>query len=146
MASLPLTVVTQPNFIAERGDAYLADVDTADRPWLYRCRGFAEAQVPLGGGTDAPFGEGDPWAAMRAAVERRSAGGQSLGPQEALAPERALALFTSPPEAPGGPPRRVAAGVPADLCLLDAPWSRVREELSSARVRATWCGGARVLI
>jgi len=146
MASLPLTVVTQPNFVAERGDAYLADVDAADLPWLYRCRGFADAQVPLGGGTDAPFGAGDPWAAMRAAVERRSSGGQVLGPGEALTPERALALFTSRPEAPGGPPRRVAAGARADLCLLDAPWSRAREELSGARVRATWCSGARVLI
>jgi predicted amidohydrolase YtcJ len=145
VASLPLTVVTQPNFVAERGDAYLADVEPADRPWLYRCRGFAEAQVPLGGGTDAPFGDGDPWAAMRAAVERRSAGGQLLGPREALAPERALALFTSRPEAPGGPPRRVAVGVRADLCLLDAPWGQARRDLSAARVRATWCGGVRAL-
>lgn len=146
MAGLPLTVVTQPNFVAERGDAYLADVDAADLPWLYRCRGFEDARVPLGGGTDAPFGDGDPWAAMRAAVERRSAAGQALGPEEALAPERALALFTSPPEAPGGPPRRVAPGAPADLCLLDTPWHRARAELSAARVRATWCGGVRVLI
>ena len=82
---------------------------------------------------------------MRAAVERRSAGGQLLGPREALAPERALALFTSRPEAPGGPPRRVAVGVRADLCLLDAPWGQARRDLSAARVRATWCGGVRAL-
>lgn len=146
LAELPVTVVTQPNFLAERGDAYLAEVDGDDLPWLYRCRGFAEARIPLGGGTDAPFGSGDPWAAMRAAVDRRSAGGRLLGPEESLTPERALALFTTPASAPGSQPRRVVAGAAGDLCLLDAPWRRAREELSAARVRSTWCRGVRVLI
>lgn len=141
LARLPLTVVTQPHFVRERGDAYLVDVAPGDRPWLYRCRGWLEAGVPLGGGTDAPFGAADPWAAMRAAVERRSAAGVSLGADEALTPERALALFTTPADEPGGPPRRVEAGAPADLCLLDAPWRIARAELSSRRVRATFRDG-----
>lgn len=146
LAEIPVTVVTQPNFLAERGDAYLAEVAGEDLPWLYRCRGFAEARIPLGGGTDAPFGSGDPWAAMRAAVDRRSAGGHLLGADESLTPERALALFTTPAAAPGSRPRRVVAGARGDLCLLDVPWRRAREELSASRVRATWCGGVRVLI
>jgi predicted amidohydrolase YtcJ len=137
LAALPLSVVTQPHFIRERGDAYAREVDPRDRPWLYRCRGFLDADVPLGGGTDAPFGDPDPWRAARAAVERCTSDGLALGPDEALAPERAVALFTSPAEAPGGPARRVCVGAPADLCLLDAPWARVREDLSSRRVRAT---------
>lgn len=141
LAELGLAVVTQPNFVDERGDAYLTDVEPRDRPWLYRGRGFLDAGVPLGGGTDAPFGDPDPWRAIRSAVERRTASGAPLGPGEALAPERALALFTTPPEAPGGSPRRVAVGAPADLCLLDRPWSRAREALSSRLVRATLCGG-----
>jgi hypothetical protein len=36
----------------------------------------------------------------------------------------------------------VAAGEPADLCLLDAPWRSARGALSAERVRATWCEGA----
>jgi predicted amidohydrolase YtcJ len=137
LAALSLTVVTQPNFVRERGDAYLADVDTRDRPWLYRGRGFVEASVPLGGGTDAPFGDPDPWAAMRAAVERTTDGGAALGREEALTPERALALFTSPASAPGDPPRPIAVGAPADLCLLDRPWAEARSQPSSAHVAAT---------
>jgi len=137
LAALPLTVVTQPHFVRERGDDYLREVEPADRPWLYRCRGFLEAGVPLGAGSDAPFGHPDPWRAMRVAVERTSEGGQILGPGEVLAPERALALFTTPPEAPGGAPRRVAPGEPADLCLLACPWSRARDELTSDHVAAT---------
>jgi predicted amidohydrolase YtcJ len=137
LADLPLTVVTQPNFVRERGDAYAVEVESGDRPWLYRCRGFDDAAVPLGGGTDAPFGEPDPWAAMRAAVDRRTAGGLRVCPAEALDPERALALFTTRADAPGAAPRRVEVGAPADLCLLDRPWSRARERLSRELVAAT---------
>jgi predicted amidohydrolase YtcJ len=136
LAELGLTVVTQPNFVFERGDAYLVDVEPRDRPYLYRGRGFLDASVPLGGGTDAPFGDPDPWKAMRAAVDRRTEAGAALGPEEALTPERALALFTSPASAPGGPPRPIDVGTPADLCLLDRPWSKARSKLSSELVAA----------
>ena len=136
-----ITVVTQPNFIAERGDQYLRDVAEADHPHLYRCRGFLDAGIPLGGGTDAPFGSEDPWAAMHAAVTRRTAAGAVVGEREALTPEQALALFLAPLDAPGGPRRRVAVGAPADLCLLDAPWSQVRTALHRDRVMATLFGG-----
>jgi predicted amidohydrolase YtcJ len=137
LANLSLTVVTQPGFIRERGDAYLVDVEPEDRPWLYRCRGFLGASVPLGGSTDAPFGDPDPWTAMRAAVDRRTEAGNTLGPDEALTPEQALALFTSPSQRPGAAPRSIEAGAPADLCLLDRPWSAARSELSSGLVVAT---------
>lgn len=137
IARLGITVVTQPNFVRERGDSYLRDVDAPDRPWLYRCRGAIEAGVALGGGTDAPYGDPDPWLAMQAAVTRRTLDGVVLGAAERLTPERALALFTSPPGAPGGAPRRVMVGAVADLCLLDRPWSRARETLASEMVRAT---------
>lgn len=132
-----ITVVTQPNFIAERGDQYLRDVAPADHPHLYRCRGFLDADIPLGGGTDAPFGSEDPWVAMHAAVTRRTAAGAVVGECEALTPEQALALFLAPLETPGGPRRRVAVGGPADLCLLDAPWSQTRTTLHRDRVTAT---------
>ena len=136
-----VTVVTQPNFIAERGEQYLADVDPADHRHLYRCRSFLDAGVPLGGGTDAPFGKPDPWAAIRAAVTRRTADGRVIGPKEALSPERALALFTTPAGEPGGAPRRIAVGEAADLCLLDRGWKEARESLRHEHVAATVLGG-----
>jgi predicted amidohydrolase YtcJ len=141
LAAAPLHVVTQPGFVATRGDAYRRDVPPDEQPYLYRCRGLIAAGIPLGGSTDAPFGDPDPWAAMRAAVERTTAAGAVLGPQEALTPERALALFTSPPEAPGASPRRLVPGAPADLCLLDRPWAAARRQLESKQVVATWCEG-----
>jgi predicted amidohydrolase YtcJ len=137
-----LCVVTQPHFLYERGDAYVTDVDERDRPWLYRGRGFLAAGIPLGGGSDAPFGAADPWAAMRAAVERRSRAGAVLEASERLSPEEALALFTTRPEAPGGPPRRVAVGEIADLCLLDRPWAEARRDLGANRVTLTLRAGS----
>jgi hypothetical protein len=136
-----LTVVTQPHFIRERGDAYLADVDSADQPWLYRARGLLDAGIPLAGGSDAPFGGHDPWAAMQAAVDRRTSSGAGIGLEEALTPEQALALFTSHADAPGGPPRRIEAGARADLCLLEKPWAETRTALESASVILALRGG-----
>lgn len=141
MLQAGVTVVTQPNFIAERGDQYLADVDPADHGHLYRCRGFLDAGVPLGGGTDAPFGSPDPWAAIRAAVSRRTSEGRVIGRKEALSPERALALFTTPAGEPGGTPRRIAVGETGDLCLLDCGWKEARESLRHEHVAATIIGG-----
>ena len=134
---LPVTVVTQPGFIAEHGDRYRRDVDLADQDWLYRLQAWDRAGIPLAGSTDAPFGRADPWAAMSAAVTRRTALGHQIGRAERLTPERALHLFLGHPTDPGGRVRTVSAGSPADLCLLALPWGEARTELSRHLVRAT---------
>jgi len=141
VAALPLAVVSQPHFVAERGDAYRRDVEPRDLRWLYRGRGWLDAGVPLAAGSDAPFGSPDPWQALAAAVGRKTADGALLGGGEALTPEQALALFASPADAPGAAPRRVAVGAPADLCLLDRPWRQARARLAGDDVAATWCAG-----
>ena len=144
MKRLPIAVVTQPNFLFERGDAYLRDVEERDQPWLYRCAGFLEARVPLAGSTDAPFGEPDPWAAMQAAVDRRSALGHAMGPEEALSPEQALALFQSPLSGPGRGSAAITPGAAADLVLLGCSWSEARDRLEAEDVAATWVAGQKI--
>ncbi|MBV6424008.1 MAG: N-substituted formamide deformylase [Steroidobacteraceae bacterium] len=141
IAEQRVTVVTQPNFVRERGDAYLADVAARDCPWLYRGRAFLDAGIALAAGTDAPLGEPDPWLAMQAAVDRRTQAGQTLGCAEALTPEEALGLFSGDPLAPGTAAMHIAPGTPADLCLLDRPWSAARCDLAAVRVIATLRGG-----
>jgi predicted amidohydrolase YtcJ len=141
VAAKGLVVVTNPGFVHERGDRYLVEVDAEDLPHLYPCRSLIEAGIPVGGSTDAPFGHPDPWRDVAAAIGRHTASGAPLGVREAVSPERALALFLTPPEAPGGTPRRVEVGAPADLCLLDAPLSHVLEDPSSSHVAATVIGG-----
>lgn len=143
IARLKLAVVTQPHFIRERGDAYLIDVEPAAQRLLYRQRAFLDAGVTLAGGSDAPFGGYDPWAAMAAAIDRRTQRGATIGAAEALTPEEALDLFLRVPDALDRR-RTICVGSPADLCLLDRPWSQVRSALSSAHVRATFIEGRAV--
>lgn len=114
------TVVTQPNFVAERGDGYLTDVDPKDQPHLYRAASLIGAGIPLAAGTDAPFGDPNPWAAIAAAIDRRTAAGSVLGGEETLAPRAALALFLGAATDPAAP-RRIAPGQPGDVCLLAEP-------------------------
>ena len=137
MRELRVSVVTQPQFIAERGDEYLRDVAQDDQAWLYRLRGLAAAGIPLAFGSDAPFGAANPWAAMQAAVQRCTASGRKIGADEALTPEQALAGWLTPLADPGGPPRMITLGGVADLCLLHRNWSAQRRDLATASVRMT---------
>ncbi|MCJ8156030.1 amidohydrolase family protein [Sphingomonas sp. LaA6.9] len=141
IARMGLHVVSQPHFIAERGDQYLRDVDARDQPFLYRLAAFQRAGIVLAAGSDAPFGSCDPWAAMRAAVSRRTTSGAVIGSDEALPPEGALALFLADPLRLERE-RRIETGAPADLCLLDRPWSEARTRLQSGDVRLTLVGGS----
>ncbi len=134
-------VITQPGFIHERGEQYLQAVAHAEHDDLYRCHTLLAQGIPLAGSTDAPYGDPDPWAAMRAAVARRSRTGEPLGLAERLSPEQALALFTSAADDPGGASRAVAVGEIADLCLLDCDWREARQRLCSTDVRATLRAG-----
>jgi len=142
MQEVGVRVVTQPGFIHERGDQYLDAVTPAEHGDLYRCHTLLAHGIPLAGSTDAPYGDPDPWAAMRAAVERRSRAGVALGQGEQLNPEQALALFTSAAGDPGGASRTITVGEVADLCLLNRSWEEARTRLCSMDVRATICSGA----
>jgi predicted amidohydrolase YtcJ len=142
IAALGLIVVTQPNFIAERGDAYLRDVAAEDQAWLYRLRGFVDAGVALALSTDAPFGEPNPWAAMQAAVTRRAPAGAVVAAQEALTPDQALRLFLPPLRSPASTARVIANGEAADLCLLVWQLAKALSDLSTVNVRMTLIGGS----
>jgi predicted amidohydrolase YtcJ len=138
LRELGVQVVTQPAFVALRGDDYWRDVDPDDAPWLWPCRSLLDAGIGVAAGSDAPYGPADPWRAIRAAVERRTPSGRPLGAQEAVDPRRALELYLGAPDDPSGPARRVEVGAPADLCLLHAPLAAALRSPDAAFVRATW--------
>ena len=121
LARLGIHVVTQPGFLADRGDDFLRDVPPADRPDLYRCATLLRAGIPVALSSDAPFGPLDPWAVIAAATTRRTPSGQIASPGERITFTQALDAYLAPPQDPGGPPRRVSRGLPADLVVLRAP-------------------------
>lgn len=135
LSRLGLRVVTQPGFIADRGDDYARDVPEAEHDNLYRCATLVAAGVPLALSSDAPYGPLDPWFVMRAATRRRTPSGQVLGPGEVMRPQQALMALLADPADPGGVPRRVVVGAPADLAVLDAPLPEVLADPHGDRVR-----------
>jgi predicted amidohydrolase YtcJ len=136
LAELGLTVVTQPNFVAERGDQYLLDVPHGERAELWRYASLLTAGVPVAMSTDFPFGDADPWAAMRAAVRRRTAAGERLGPDEGVTASTALSGFLGSPEDPLVP-RSVTPGRIANLCMLAASPEEVLCDLEADMVAGT---------
>jgi predicted amidohydrolase YtcJ len=135
-----LTVVTQPNFVAERGDQYLADVPPAEHSQLWRVASLLKAEVRVALSTDMPFGHGDPWTAMRAAVYRTTPSGAILGANECVSARQALTMFLGRSDQPDRA-RTVEAGQPGDLCVLTEPPATALAELDAGMVAATIIGG-----
>ena len=137
-----LTVVTQPNFVAERGDQYLSDVPDRrpGRPVAGPFSGRRRASRWRPGPTPRS-GQADPWLAIRAAVRRRTASGRALGRgRSGRAPDRPAVVVGY--RARSRPARRqLQPGEPADLVVLAPPAPRPWPVTARSRVRATVIGG-----
>ncbi|MEV0759253.1 amidohydrolase family protein [Nocardia sp. NPDC050435] len=119
-----LTVVTQPHFPIERAAQYAREVPRDDRADLWRLGSLRRAGVAIAAGTDAPFGDPDPWRVVAAATTRRA--GESISLPEALA------LFLGRAERPARP-RTLRPGARADLTLLSAaPEDLARDPAAAA--------------
>jgi len=132
--------VTQPNFVAERGDQYLADIPVAEHHELWRLASLIKAGVKVALSTDMPFGDDDPWASMRAAVHRTTAAGAVLSADECVSAREALTMFSGTSSQPTEA-RTIAPGQPGDLCVLAAPPAEVLSRLDSGMVAATVVAG-----
>ena len=65
-----------------------------------------------------------------------------IGPGERIPARRALDLYLAPLDDPAGPPRRIAVGAPADLCLLADPLDAALRDPAATTVAATVTAGA----
>jgi predicted amidohydrolase YtcJ len=107
-----LIVVTQPNFIHDRGDRYLAQMDAQELDDLYRLGSLLRGGVSVLGGSDAPYGDINPWIAIRAATDRRTRDGGVIGTDEATDRAAALGLYAG---------KTLIVGAPADLIIYHWP-------------------------
>lgn len=143
IAMAGLTVVTQPGFIAARGDRYLTEVDRIDLPDLYRLSSLMKAGVRVAASSDAPYAPPNPWLGIAAAVNRKTASGQRVSAQEALPFHAALQLYMGSFSSPGAI-RQVAIGEPADLCIIDQSWEDMCANPTETSAYATLIDGVLV--
>lgn len=133
LARLGLRASVQPAHL-------LDDRDLTERVWpgrSERCFAFrwlVDAGVELALGSDAPVAALDPWLAVAAAVRRSADERAPWSPSQALTPREALSASVDG--------RRIAAGQPGDLALLDRdPLASTSEELRTMPVSLTVVAG-----
>jgi len=141
LAESGVLVVTQPNFVSERGDQYLVDVAVAELPTLWPLASLLNSGVRVALSTDLPFGGLDPWKAIHAAVTRKTGAGRLLNPQERVSPHQALTMFFGTPAQPDVP-RAVAPGQQGDLCVVSGSPEELLGNLDSRLVVGTVIDGA----
>ena len=130
VAAAGVAVVTQPAFLALRGDKYRREVEPPLWPWLYPLRALRSSGVTVAGSSDAPVVSCDPRLGLDAAVRRTTLAADVLAPAERLDDASALDLFTVAAARLRG--ERVAGLVPgaaADLLIA-----------GHDATRAGWCG------
>ncbi|MGW5645646.1 amidohydrolase [Saccharopolyspora sp. NPDC003752] len=94
IAELGLIPVPQGRFLSEIGDGMLAALGPERGQLAYRMRSFLDAGVVLPGSTDAPVVAPDPLLSIHDMVNRRTASGAPIGPDEAVTAHEALRAYT----------------------------------------------------
>lgn len=139
LADLGASVVVQPNLMSLPTFASAPSVPGLRNTAL---RWLLDAGVHVAGSSDAPVAGFDPLDAIRAAVSRRTTRGEVYEPDQCIALDEALVMYTrSAAEAAGSGALAgtITAGKRADFVVLD----RVLDEgsLAEARVATTILGG-----
>jgi len=141
LAESGVLVVTQPNFVSERGDQYLVGVAGWELPALWPLASLLNSGVRVALSTDLPFGGLDPWKAVHGAVTRTTGAGCVLNSQERVSPYQALTMFFGTPERPDVP-RRIVPGQQGDLCMVAGSPEELLSNLDSRMVIGTVMDGA----
>jgi predicted amidohydrolase YtcJ len=95
IASLGITVVTQPSFIYYHGERYLRTVPESNLKYLYPIATLMKNGVRVAGSSDCPIVPANPMIGIYSALSRRAENGEFLLPGEGLSPLEALRMYTS---------------------------------------------------
>jgi predicted amidohydrolase YtcJ len=94
IASLGITVVTQPPFIHYNGERYLKTVPAGQLKYLYPFKTLLEQKIDLAGSSDCPIVPPNPLVGLYAAVTRMDQSGNVVGEDEKIRPIDALRMYT----------------------------------------------------
>ena len=127
-------VVPNTGFLHYDGERYLRRVSDELLPHLYPAGALDALGVPVALASDAPVVEPNPWAAMAAAITRRTAAGAPIGGIGLPSVAEALNKHTGS--------NRIAPGYPADLAVVEPdPFSTPLADLPAVRAVVTVVGG-----
>lgn len=145
LASLGITVVTQPTFIYYNGDRYLKTVSLENLAYLYPLKTLLENGVSIAASSDFPIDPPNPLIGLYSAVTRRSKTGKVLSEEEAIPPWTALRMYTYEGARvvfDEGLRGTLAPGKVADLIMLsDDPTRVAPESIKDIKVEMTVIGG-----
>jgi len=133
-------VVVQPYLVSL--PAYQAAASIPDLPFS-PVRWMLDAGIPVAGSSDYPVAGFDPLDGIRAAVSRRTADGRVHEPEQRVALDEAIRMYTrTAAEACGraGRTGSLEVGKRADVVILNGPL-RGHPDLETARVQTTVVGG-----
>jgi predicted amidohydrolase YtcJ len=146
MAAYRIPALVSNPFIAHLGEGFVASIGEERAARMMPMRTYLDAGVPLAGTSDSAVADFNPWVGMAAAVNRTTATGRPLGPEERVNAREALRSYTiGGAYATGQEARRgsIEPGKLADLVVLDRdPLAIPPEELDRIRPVATLFGGA----
>ncbi|MEH2512705.1 putative amidohydrolase YtcJ [Nitrobacteraceae bacterium AZCC 1564] len=144
MKRLGGVIVMQPSFLTRMRRSILNGFgERAHRN--YPGRSALDAGVNYAGSSDAPTGLTSPWAGIADAVDRGAAGGDPIGPGEALTVRQAISSYTH-----GGAYAMkqenwrgaLEPGMAADLIALDCdPFTAINPDLRNTNVMMTMVRG-----
>jgi predicted amidohydrolase YtcJ len=145
IAERDLVVATQPRFLYEQGDGFLASCGPERIRRVYPFRSLLRSGVRVAGSSDCPVVCHAPLLGIRDAVMRRTEAGEVLAPEECLTPAEALRLFTIDAARASFEEDRKGSlrpGKLADLVVLsEDPLSVEPERIGEIRVRMTILDG-----
>jgi predicted amidohydrolase YtcJ len=145
MAERDIVVATQPRFLFEQGDGFLASCGADRIQRVYPFRSLLESGIRVAGSSDCPVVSHEPLLGIRDAVMRRTEAGEVLAPDERLTPEQALRMFTIEAARASFEEDRkgsIRTGKLADLVVLDQdPLSVEPEQIGTVGVRMTLLDG-----
>lgn len=145
MARMGVIPVSQPPFIAEFGDGFLAHLGRDRSQLTYPLRSLLAARIPVAGSSDSPVSSYQPLIGIQAAVTEKTSTGCDFAPAEAVTVEEALALYTrNAAYAAFDEDRKgtITPGKYADLAVLARdPRAEPPGSISGIEVSATIQGG-----
>ena len=145
MAALRVIPVSQPRFISELGDGFLAALGRERAQLCYPLASLLARGIPVVGSSDRPVVEGAPLLGIHDAVNELTGTLQPYAPAEAIPPEDAIRLFTTHGAYASFEEDRKGTLTPgklADFVVLGAdPTAVPAREIAQVPIVATFVGG-----